>query len=96
MENDSNILNKIDRALERMIERGYGTHPSFLSLKSKRDAIASGCKYTVIDVTTELIGGFGAAICALNAFRDGRYAGDDAIDHGVNRGTLFKENNYSF
>lgn len=85
------ILTKIDQALARMRSKGFGDHPSYHNLKIKRDAIANGAKYKVENVAPELVAGMGAMICALNPFWGAKYAGDNALQKGIERGKVLKK-----
>lgn len=84
-------LNKIDLALARMRSKGFGDHPSYHNLKTKRDAIANGAKYKVENVAPELIAGMGAMMCALNPFWGGRHVGDDALQKGIEKGKMWSK-----
>ena len=90
-------IKKIDAALKRMRERGcHEKHPSYRKLEAKRDAIAGGASYKEADATPSLcalIAGFGAAICTLNVFWGGRYAGNDAISKAISK-ALRKERDH--
>jgi|GEM_PF-4936899 len=93
IDNRQNLLNQIDQALERMIQKGDDKTLSFLSLQSKRKAIANGVEYKITNIAPELIGGFGAMIATVNVWHGGRYAGDNVIQKGIEQGEKFKEEN---
>ena len=50
------LIERMDIALQKMIDKGYQYHHSYYSLQAKRDAIANGVNYKLIDVTEEVIG----------------------------------------
>ncbi|HHU98059.1 MAG TPA: hypothetical protein GXX67_12505 [Petrimonas sp.] len=83
-------IKKINLALNRMRQKGYGNHPAYKNLKRKRNAIANGAEYKIHNVAPELIGGFGALVCSLNPYWGGKYAGDDVVKKGIERGRSFK------
>lgn len=83
-------INKINLALNRMQEKGYENHPAYHDLKRERDAIANGAEYKIHNVAPELIAGFGALVCSLNPYWGGKYAGDDVVKKGIERGRSFK------
>ena len=60
------ILHSIDNALARMKTKGHDNTIHYVRLKAKRDAIASGEPYTVVDVTPYIITYIGTLIPDLN------------------------------
>jgi hypothetical protein len=63
------ILQDIDKALERMERKGYRDTVHYERLKAKRDAIASGKPYFKYDVAPFLIAYVGSCIPKCN-FKD--------------------------
>ena len=60
------ILQSIDNALVRMKEKRHDNTIHYARLKAKRDAIASGEPYIVVDVTPFIITYIGTLIPDLN------------------------------
>ena len=60
------ILRRIDVALLRMEQAGHKDTARYRSLKTKRDRVASGDDYTVVDVIEETIRAVGGLLAIIS------------------------------
>lgn len=71
MSDSTDVLRKIDASLARMREKGYANTIHYERLLAKRNAIANGASYTIINVAPYLISYISTLIPNLNIGQDG-------------------------
>ena len=60
------IIDRIDKALLKMEEKGYSNHISYKRLLAKKELILSGVDFTLVDVTEEVIGSCGKLFAQIS------------------------------
>ncbi len=60
------IIKRIDKALLKMEEKGCQNHVSYQRLSEKKALILSGCSFTLVDVTEEVIGSCGKLFAQIS------------------------------
>ena len=66
--NRKQLIEELEKALERMEKRGSKGNIHYKRLKAKKEAVEEGKEYKIVDRTKELIGEVGALIPNANKF----------------------------